>query len=248
MSSFRLDRAGRSVLVAVCPVPDDAAELCRRSLPLLSDPERERAHGFRSARDRHAYVLAHFLLRRCLETATGRRDLAFVAGPYGKPELAPAGEGPPIGFNISHTEGLAACALSAHHEVGIDVEASGRCVRGALLLARHHFTRREAEALAALPAADQATSFLTTWTMKEAVVKATGMGLALALDSFTADAEGNAVTFANAARHGQRAWFLRQLSLPRHHLAVAARINPMAAPPERLEMETCAWQDLIRVP
>lgn len=247
MRSFppKLDEAGRNVLVAICPVSADADELCWRSLPQLSDMERERAHGFRFYRDRHSYVLAHLLLRRCLAAATGRRNLAFVAGPYGKPELVPHGEGPPIGFNISHTEGLAACALSAYHEVGIDIEASGRLIGDAILLARHHFTPRETEALVALPTAEQATSFLATWTMKEAVVKATGLGLELALDSFTTDAGRDGVTFAEGPAHGEPAWFLRQLFLPRHHLAVAVRPNPKAAKPQRLDMEECEWRDLL---
>lgn len=242
-----LDAVGRNVLVAVCPVPADAQDLCRRTLPLLSEPERQRAHGFRFDRDRYSYVLAHLLLRRCLQAVTGRQTVAFTAGPHGKPELVPLGTGPPIGFNISHTEGLVACALSAYHAVGIDIEASGRLIRDAVLLARHYFTPREADALAALPEAEQAPSFLATWTIKEAVAKAAGLGLELAFGSFTAATERDGVTFTTGTQCGGNAWFLRELLLPCHHGAVAARLNPLAAKPERLDLQECAWQDLLRV-
>jgi hypothetical protein len=59
-----------------------------------------------------------------------------------------------------------------------------RPVPDAAALAAEHFTRREQEALAALPARDRDQAFLTCWTRKEACLKAIGVGLLLSPQSF----------------------------------------------------------------
>ena len=71
--------------------------------------------------------------------------------------------------------------LDWHHHARIEWL---REIPDAGAVARHFFTAREVEAYQALPAALRARGFLNCWTRKEAVVKATGVGLATPLDSF----------------------------------------------------------------
>ena len=51
-------------------------------------------------------------------------------------------------------------------------------------LPERHFAPDEVRDLRALPAADQARVFFDYWTLKEAYIKARGLGLALPLDQF----------------------------------------------------------------
>lgn len=154
---------------------------------LLPEEEQARADRFHFARDRAIHTVAHALLRRCLEAATGRRDWHFRRNAFGKPELAEPAAGE-LRFNLSHTRGLAACALAFGPELGIDVEEidAGNHEAGndRLALARHVFAPAEHAFLAAQPPEKRAETFFLLWTGKEAVVKALGQGLSLSLADF----------------------------------------------------------------
>ena len=67
-----------------------------------------------------------------------------------------------------------------------------------LQIANRYFSKDELEALKALPAAEQLLRFYDLWTLKEAYIKARGVGLSIALRSFSFDFlthERLAVTF-----------------------------------------------------
>jgi 4'-phosphopantetheinyl transferase len=127
-------------------------------------------------------------LRRYLEE-TGReipeallQNLRFVYGPHGKPFLAD-GALKDLFFSLSHTKGIAACAVS-EKEIGCDIErpltremAPERLVK----IAKRFFAPEEVEKL--LP--DPAGAFFPIWTKKEAYVKWTGRGLGEGLASFS---------------------------------------------------------------
>ena len=81
--------------------------------------------------------------------------------------------------------------MTLHDAVGVDVEHEGRIV-AALDLARRFFTPREAAELSSLPPEQQRTAFLRLWTLKEAFLKALGVGLAKSLDGFSFSAHGRA--------------------------------------------------------
>jgi len=165
---------------------------------LLDSDERERANGFYFARDRYDYIAAHGLLRLVLGRQLGvdPRALRFGRGRHGKPHLVPPTE---LRFNLSHTHGLIAVAFCRGRDVGVDVEA----VREASkieAIGRQFFSPEEVEDILALPPADQRAAFFRCWTRKEALIKATGMGLSLPLDTFRVS-----TGFAIVPR-GQRWW------------------------------------------
>ena len=90
---------------------------------------------------------------------------------------------PALQFNLSHTRGFVACAISIANAVGIDVEAVSR--NPDIEVADRFFSPREVAILRAMPPERQPETFLRFWTLKEALIKATGEGLSRALDSFS---------------------------------------------------------------
>lgn len=149
---------------------------------VLSAEERERAEAIRSPLDRQRYVASHLALRQALSEYTGLQhaELHLSKGSFGKPSLTGHAR---TQFSLSHSQGLALIAIGGRGPLGADIELL-RPVPDAAALAAEHFTHREQEALAALPAHERDRAFLTCWTRKEACLKAIGVGLLLSSQSF----------------------------------------------------------------
>lgn len=141
----------------------------------LLDPEtRARAARLRLFRDRRDLVMAHALLRRALSArlpGTPPAAWRIERAPGGRPRLA--GGGP--GISLAHARGLVACALAPTEALGVDAEAPACAIPEALEEAALHPAERAA--LAALPGEARARAFLRLWTLKEALLKASGAGL-----------------------------------------------------------------------
>ena len=123
-------------------------------------------------------ALARRLLRAALERyGAGGAGARLLRGAHGKPLL----EGPGtagLHVSLSHTPGLVGCVV-ARCPVGLDCEPRSRAARlGALRVARRRFSPDEVAALERLPPGHaRDAAFLQTWTLKEALVKATGRGI-----------------------------------------------------------------------
>jgi 4'-phosphopantetheinyl transferase len=124
---------------------------------------------------RQRFLASRTALRYVLGQTTRQSpaELVFAYGPYGKPWLPQA---PQVQFNLSHSEGLGLLAI-APCAIGVDVERLDRKL-DPLLLAQRFFPAAEASYLAQLDAAARQSAFLRSWVMKEALLKATGQGLA----------------------------------------------------------------------
>jgi 4'-phosphopantetheinyl transferase len=122
------------------------------------------------------------------------------------------------------------------HDVGVDVEAGAR-LGDPLPLARRFFAAREAGELAAATPEARRARFLELWVLKEAVLKARGVGLAGQLASVTFVFEGEEPRLVSSGAPDDEAagWqvALRQPTA-RHRLAVAVRRG--ARPDLRLVM------------
>ncbi len=138
-----------------------------------------RCAALRGARARAVRSGLRHLLGACVGMAPDA--LAFGTGPHGKPFLPDA---PGLHFNLSHSDGLALVAVSADHEVGVDVERL-RPVSDALGVARRVLGAGVATQLAALPPSEQQTAFFAAWTRHEALAKGLGLGLARPLPDVT---------------------------------------------------------------
>lgn len=204
----------------------------------LDTDELARADRFHFERDRIIYTAAHWLLRSALAEVGGLPAAAwrFATGPHGKPRIDPALGQDALSFNLSHTKGLVACAITLEDEIGIDVELM-EPRRSELDIAEHYFSAAEVALLRAMPAARHARTFFRLWTLKEALIKTTGEGLARALDSFSFAFDPVTVAFhphdvAEAAR-----WTFWELEPTAHH-AMALAIRQDARRPVRL-VTTC---------
>jgi 4'-phosphopantetheinyl transferase len=157
---------------------------------LLSHGERARAGRFVLSSDRHRFVLAHAALRVILSRYIGNDPtlLAFDKNAYGRPELSiPTGE-PPIRFNLSHTHGLVAVGVCRGYDIGIDVESSaGKSLVGLLELASQLLSPSEIASLHDLSDEQRGRRVLQVWTLKEAYIKARGLGLSIPLKAFSFD-------------------------------------------------------------
>ena len=152
---------------------------------LLDDIECRRAERFALGVDRSRFVVAHASLRRILFHHTGiaPQQLQFRNGPQGKPYVD-VGERPrPIQFNLAHSGSVAALAVQLQTEVGVDVERIER-IRDAAAIARRYFHPDETAWLDERRNEVRNQCFLKLWTMKEACIKASGIGLSKSLDSY----------------------------------------------------------------
>ncbi|HZH02911.1 MAG TPA: 4'-phosphopantetheinyl transferase superfamily protein [Myxococcaceae bacterium] len=195
---------------------------------LLSPEERERHGRFRFPEDRQEYLAAHALLRVTLSqyAPVPPNVWRFRTGTYGRPELAGPAAVPPLRFNLSHTAGLVACAVAQSRDVGIDVERVDRGTR-ALEVAERTFAPSELRDLLDLPEKLRAERFIRAWTLKEAYVKARGVGLSLPVrEAVFSPGLGAAVhaTFGPSLHDLPAAWHFEQwMPTAEHVMAVAVR-------------------------
>ncbi len=193
---------------------------------LLAPDERAQYERYRVDRARRLFLTGRALARTTLSRYVDvePRDWRFETGPHGRPAISgPAGI-PPLAFNLSHTDGLVACLVTLGDEAGVDVESTRRRVRERRL-AEHSFAPSEAAAVAAAPEAGLAERFFSFWTLKEAYIKARGMGLALPLRRFAYDfPEPGRVRLAFDPELGDREadWQLALFRADAHHLVAAA--------------------------
>ena len=166
-----------TVEVWVAPL-DAPAAVARRLAATLTPGEQRRAARFRSAADARRFAVARGWLRHVLGDVLGLPpDAVPVTEDPGKPRLLTGG---PPHFNVSHAGELALVAV-ASFEVGVDVEdaRSGRRWADVVGVA---CAPGEAAALRAVADEDRDEAFLAVWTAKEAYLKGTGDGLAVAPD------------------------------------------------------------------
>jgi 4'-phosphopantetheinyl transferase len=195
------------------------------AVSVLSDEERAQYCRFRFARDARDYAAAHALLRLTLsrhdDRAPDRWRVDKDAG--GKPFLVDPGAFR-ASFSLSHAHGMVACAVTAEGDVGVDVECIDRDVNTGGIAARF-FAPAEAAHLERLEGEAKRCRFFDLWTLKEALVKALGTGLATSLSSlaFTVDASGR-ISLDAPPEVTPHVWQFGLFSPgPGHRLAVAAR-------------------------
>jgi 4'-phosphopantetheinyl transferase len=150
--------------------------------PLLDAEERARSMRFRFARDRDRFIARRGRLRHLLGSYLGEaaRDIVFRHNDYGKPQIF-GDDG--LQFSLSHSHGVALCALAWDRAVGCDLEWRNREL-ASREIADRLFSARERSDLHRLPSHQWIDGFYNCWTRKEAFVKAIGQGLCYPLASF----------------------------------------------------------------
>ena len=188
----------------------------------------EQAHyeRIRAARTKRQYWQTRWAIRyalSCYAPEIAPVQWQFSRNAYGRPALQAPTLGLPLDFNISHTRGALVMAFVAQGAVGVDVEYVQRQCR-ALAVAERYFSATEVAELHALAPAQQRARFFDLWTLKEAYIKACGMGLAIPLGSFSFDFAASEIAIAFDARREDKParWQFWQLALSQtHQLALA---------------------------
>jgi 4'-phosphopantetheinyl transferase len=147
----------------------------------LDHAELDRMYRFHFAADRERYAFAHATLRRILGRYLNQRPekICFRVNRFGKPELAD--EDLSLHFSLSHCKSIAVLAVTHGLPLGVDVE-DVRPIEPEVATA--HFSARELSDLDRLQGDAWLNGFYRCWTRKEAILKAEGIGLHRALDSF----------------------------------------------------------------
>ncbi|HBC57596.1 MAG TPA: hypothetical protein DCZ03_10575 [Gammaproteobacteria bacterium] len=155
------------------------------------EQEKDKYSAFRSSEDRRLYAVAHgltrFVLSRCASIAP--QNWRFRFNEYGKPEIANA-LSDHLYFNLSHTKGLAVCALSRHQVCGVDVELAAK-LDDLEQVAQEVYSPQELDSLFSLKGSERLHRFYWLWTHKEAFIKACGIGMSLPLKTFSIEGEKN---------------------------------------------------------
>ncbi|MFC4159506.1 4'-phosphopantetheinyl transferase family protein [Chitinimonas lacunae] len=143
----------------------------------LDEAEQERYRAFYFERDRSAYLAAHLGLRRILAWRLGclPTEVRMVRQERGKPRLQLPFHPDPPDFNLSHCSSHAAVAVASGARVGIDIETVRLLddIDGMLEMVA---AEAELAQFHALPAELRLAAFWRAWTVKEAVLKALGVG------------------------------------------------------------------------
>lgn len=183
-ASGKRSLAPGEVVVALARPDDFTAPEQRSALTvLLSDDERQRFARFRFENDRQLYLVAHALLRVALSRHANIEPCAwqFLTGSHGRPEIDKSQSR--LRFSLSHTRGLAACAIILERDIGLDVEYL--TADAPIEVAEQFFSARERRDLLCAGSDVRAAFFLEYWTLKEAYAKARGLGLSLEPHQFS---------------------------------------------------------------
>lgn len=194
---------------------------------LLTPEERARKQRYYFEKNRHEYLITRALVRSVLSRYAPVKPAAwaFSANEWGCPSIA-SPEATGLRFNLSNTRGLVCCLVARDRDIGIDVEDVER-EGETVAIADRFFSPSEVEELHAQPEAARRPRFFDYWTLKEAYIKARGMGLAIPLDQFSfriAAGRPIGIAFDPRLEDDATSWQFEQLRpTPSHLISLALR-------------------------
>jgi 4'-phosphopantetheinyl transferase len=156
-------------------VGDHVRDVDQFSREYLSSEEDGRRLQYRSREAAERYVVTRSLVRIVLSDRLGipGREIRVSRTDTGKPVVAGG-----IHFNVTHSADLILMAVSDARPVGVDIERKRDVARVNALVARW-LTDAERNELAQLTkrGASSSDAFLRIWSLKEARLKALGVGI-----------------------------------------------------------------------
>lgn len=222
---------------------DDAGGV-DRAVAWLQQAEPERFSRYRFDADRLMFLAGRLLARTLVGRALGVAPEAWRwrEGAHGRPEIDDPDT--PLRFNLSHSAGLVACAVADARDVGVDVEHLARPPIDRRMT-RRYFSPVEAADVEAQPPDGWQDRFLVYWTLKEAYLKARGLGVSVPLHeiTFTLDGDRARVQFDGSLAACDTRWALQfSRPTPRHMLAIAASTADGIAP--TIKTSEVSWRDV----
>lgn len=170
------------------PLPADV-------LALLDDAERARLDRFHRHEDQVRFALTRAALKRLLAGDDADASIRFDYTPAGRPIWRDAN----VHFNVAHSGALALIVLSERRAVGVDVER--RAEVDVEALSAIVLTPGERATLQACAAETRRDAFYRYWVCKEAALKATGQGIAEALQRIEVLADDTDADARRDTRH-----------------------------------------------
>ena len=198
----------------------------------LTPDEISRAAKFHLEVHRNRYIAGRGILRQILGryTSINPAELVFDYSPNGKPTLRAAPGSAHLHFNLAHSEDLAAFAITLAGPVGVDVEQIRQLKDMDHLVARF-FSARENERFQKLSSTEKPAAFFNLWTRKEALLKATGAGIAGGLNNVEVSfLQGEPARLLSIGGDPAKAngWFLHNLA-PAEGFAGAVAVHGLCA-------------------
>ncbi|MBB4688084.1 4'-phosphopantetheinyl transferase family protein [Amycolatopsis jiangsuensis] len=161
--------------------------VAERHLRVLDDIERGRFEAYRQEIDRRRFLTGRVLAKTLTAQRLGGapEDVRFdsTCADCGKPHGRPRVPGSELVLSISHSGELIGLAATDGVPLGLDVETSNRKADASLV--EYALSPAERQAVAGLSDDERSAAFFVYWTRKEAVMKATGKGLKIPLQSIT---------------------------------------------------------------
>ena len=225
-----LPRSGEADLWVFRP----GSEPARAAVAHLSEEELERCARLTRHEHRERFAAVRGMLRtvlaRYLDMTPG--EIPIVYGPQGKPHL-PLELDSPLSFNLSHTGGLAAIAVTRTAQLGVDVEL--RVPRPRLpVLTEALLAPRERHWYERLAPSRRTRGFFDLWSAKEACSKLIGRGLTMPLSSISLEspaAELSRVSVDHPCAPTAPCW-VRRLPVGSHYSgALAIELAPVLGQP-----------------
>lgn len=201
------------------------------SCDVLSEAEHLRACRFHFEQDRRRYISARSALRLLLGHYIGvdPRTLVFAVGEHGKPYLESHRN---IHFNLTHSGPLAGLAISTHGAVGLDCEYIHE-MEEMTSISERVCSEDELRIMSGVSVKQYRELFFRSWTRKESILKAIGLGLGFSLRSLTA------ITLPDTARlnvevPGHGSWWVATVNAPPGYAASCCTPLPVATSPRFL--------------
>lgn len=203
---------------------------------ILDGEEIARMERFHFPEHRHLFLVSHLLVRTALSHYSDLPPGAwrFMNDKNGKPLIDPATDAVSLSFSLAHTAGLAVVGVTRKSDLGVDVEQAGRRVDAARL-SRRFFSPEEAAALERLPPGLLEEQFPLYWTLKEAYIKALGLGFSQPLDSFAFRLTGEIpyrIDFSAVDPRDPRKWRFALIQPRRSYVAAVCAASAQHEPLE----------------
>ncbi|EQC39350.1 hypothetical protein SDRG_03554 [Saprolegnia diclina VS20] len=212
-------------------------------LAYLPPGEREKVERFRFAKDQKFALVSRLLQRHVVHTAfkTPFDAIHLERTPHGKP-FWPACPSPTWNYNVSHQGSLVAIASAENVRIGVDVvcvtdKPSHVTTESFLATFTTFFGPREWAQIHA--SVDPLRCFFHLWSLKEAYVKALGVGVGFDLLRAQFDCTNVDATTLFVDDVASRTWQFSTTALDATHIATIALEVPVDQP-----RASIVWQQL----
>ena len=130
-----------------------------------------------------------FYLRLILGAYLGMpgKDIRITRRIKGRPELDFSQTNGELNFSVARSNDCYLIGINSGATIGVDMEVAARRPGKPMALARRYFSEQEITLLSTFAEEELHRAFMHAWACKEAIVKASGMGIANQLCRFSVD-------------------------------------------------------------